>query len=124
MLCAAKNSGSARRVVASSATALAPFSQNSAVCRCPTSGSGQAQLMQSKPSAWLSRSSVRALRTGPIRSTLRLRATATPVTPAAASLASCTRSSAASASTPDSISFAALRRIGPSSPRPDPATSQ
>ena len=51
MLCAAKNSGVARAVVASSATALAPFSQNSAACRCPSSGSGQAQLMQSKPSA-------------------------------------------------------------------------
>ena len=51
MLCRAKNSGVARTVVASSATALAPFSQNSAVCRWPTSGSGQAQLMQSKPSA-------------------------------------------------------------------------
>ena len=42
MLLAAKNSGVARAVVASSATALAPFSQNSAVCRCPNSGSGQA----------------------------------------------------------------------------------
>ena len=87
MLCAAKNSGVARALVASSATALAPFSQNSAVCRCPTSGSGQAQLMQSKPSAWLSLSSVRADRAGPIRSMLRLSATATPVTPAALSLA-------------------------------------
>ncbi len=33
MLWAAKNSGVARVVVASSATAFAPFSQNSAVCR-------------------------------------------------------------------------------------------
>ena len=40
MLWAAKNSGVARVLVASSATALAPFSQNSAVCRWPTSGSG------------------------------------------------------------------------------------
>ena len=46
------------RRVASSATALAPFSQNSAVCRCPGAGSGQAQPWQSKPSTWLSLSSV------------------------------------------------------------------
>ena len=81
MLCAAKNSGVARALVASSATALAPFSQNSAVCRCPTSGSGQAQLMQSKPSAWLSLSRVCAVRFGPIRSTERFIETATAVTP-------------------------------------------
>ncbi len=37
MLWRAKNSGVARSVVASSATALAPFSQNSAVRRCPGS---------------------------------------------------------------------------------------
>ena len=42
------------RRVASSVTALAPFSQNSAVCRCPGAGSGQAQPWQSKPSTWLS----------------------------------------------------------------------
>ena len=47
-MCAAKKSGVTRRRVASSATAFAPFSQNSAVCRC--SGSGQAQPGQSKPS--------------------------------------------------------------------------
>ena len=51
-------------MVASSATALAPLSQNSAVCRCSGSGSGQAQLMQSKPSVWLSLSNVRAVRAG------------------------------------------------------------
>jgi hypothetical protein len=38
-----------RFVVASSAIAFAPFSQNSATCRC-SSGLGQAQLWQSKPS--------------------------------------------------------------------------
>ena len=91
MLCAAKNSGVARVVVASSATALAPFSQNSAVCRCPTSGSGHAQLMQSKPTSWFSLSSVRAVRFGPIRSSDRFSATATPVTPAASSLGFSTR---------------------------------
>ena len=52
-MCAAKKSGVTRRRVASSATAFAPFSQNSAVCRC--SGSGQAQPGQSKPSFWLTR---------------------------------------------------------------------
>ncbi len=43
----AKNSGVTRRRVASSATAFAPFSQNSAACRW--SGSGHAQPGQSKP---------------------------------------------------------------------------
>jgi hypothetical protein len=37
--------------VASQVTARAPFSQNSSVLRL--SGSGHAQLMQSKPSFWL-----------------------------------------------------------------------
>ena len=83
MLCRAKNSGVARAVVASSATALAPFSQNSAVCRWPGSGSGHAQLMQSKPSAWLSLSRARAARRGPIFWTDRFNATATPGMPAA-----------------------------------------
>lgn len=62
--CAAKNSGVTRRSVASSATALAPFSQNSAVCRL--SPSGQAQPGQSKPSFWLTLRSVRAVRATPI----------------------------------------------------------
>ena len=84
MLWAAKNSGVARSRVASSATALAPFSQNSAVCRCSGSGSGQAQLMQSKPSVWFSLSNVRAERFTPMCDTARWRATRTPVTPAAA----------------------------------------
>jgi hypothetical protein len=53
---AANTSGVARLVVASQATALAPFSQNSndEVCL----GSGQAQPGQSKPSGWLARSRV------------------------------------------------------------------
>ena len=83
MLCSAKNSGVARSRVASSATAFAPFSQNSAVWRWPGSGSGQAQLMQSKPSAWLSRSSVWAVRLTPMCSMARFIETATAVGPAA-----------------------------------------
>ncbi|MCO4695003.1 hypothetical protein LRR80_01051 [Streptomyces sp. RO-S4] len=59
-----KNSGVTRRSVASSATAFAPFSQNSALCRC--SGSGQAQPGQSKPSFWFTLSSVSAVRLTPI----------------------------------------------------------
>ena len=51
-------SGVARRAVASAATALAPFSQNSNVERW--SRSGQAQPGQSKPSGWLACSSVLA----------------------------------------------------------------
>ncbi len=82
-LWAANNSGVARRRVASSATAFAPFSQNSATDRCPGSGSGHAQLMQSKPSAWFNRRSVRAVRLGPIRSRERFIDTATAVGPAA-----------------------------------------
>ncbi len=96
MLCAAKNSGVARSFVASSATAFAPFSQNSAVCRWPGSGSGHAQLMQSNPSAWFSCTSVLAVRTGPIRSSERFIATATAVTPAAWSSTCVTRTFASS----------------------------
>ena len=67
-------------------TALAPFSQNSAVCRCSGSGSGHAQPWQSKPLTWLSRSSVCAVRFTPICSMARFIDTPTAVTPAAASL--------------------------------------
>jgi hypothetical protein len=83
MLCRAKNCSVIRSRVASSATALAPFSQNSARCRCSGSGSGQAQLMQSNPSGWFRRSSVRPVRTGPIWVTARFIATPTAVRPAA-----------------------------------------
>lgn len=62
--CAAKKSGVTRRSVASSATAFAPFSQNSAVCRL--SPSGQAQPGQSKPSFWLTLRRVCAVRRTPI----------------------------------------------------------
>jgi hypothetical protein len=81
--CEANRSGVARSFVASSATAFAPLSQNSALARCPGSGSGQAQLMQSKPSAWLSRRRVFAVRAGPMRSSERFIVTATAVGPAA-----------------------------------------
>ena len=60
----AKKSRSTRRSVASSATAFAPFSQNSKGLRW--SGSGQAQPGQSKPFFWLSRASVSAVRRTPI----------------------------------------------------------
>ncbi len=60
MECSAKNSGVTRRIVASSATAFAPFSQNSAMCRL--SSSGHAHPGQSKPSFWLTASRVWMLR--------------------------------------------------------------
>ena len=50
--------------VASQVTAFAPFSQNSATDRC--SGSGQAQLMQSKPSFWFIEVKSFAVRATPI----------------------------------------------------------
>ena len=70
-----------RRGVASSATALAPFSQNSACERSP--GSGQAQPGQSKPSVWLTLSSVRAPRRTPICPSAYRSPHVTPGTPAA-----------------------------------------
>ena len=73
--------------VASSVTALAPFSQNSAVCRCSGEGSGQAQPWQSKPSTWLSLSRAFVARRTPICSIARFMVTATAVGPAAWSLA-------------------------------------
>ncbi len=86
MLCSAKNAGRMWSVVASSATAFAPFSQNSAVWRCAGSGSGQAQPWQSKPSTWLSLSSVRAVRVTPMLSMARFMEIATASMPAAARL--------------------------------------
>jgi hypothetical protein len=62
MLWRAKKAASARREVASQATALAPFSQNSKSDRC-SGGSGQAQPGQSKPSFWFSAIRARAPRT-------------------------------------------------------------
>ena len=60
----AKNSGVTRSCVASSATAFAPFSQNSAIERC-VSGSGHAQPGQSKPLNWLSANNACPPRIGP-----------------------------------------------------------
>ena len=88
MLCSAKNEGLQRSVVASSATALAPFSQNSAVWRCSGSGSGHAHPWQSNPSTWLSRSRVRAVRVAPIWSRDRFIDTAIAGSPTATSLRS------------------------------------
>src|SRR5258705_9512323 len=68
---ALKNSGVTRLVVASSATCLAPFSQNSKWERLP-SGSGQAQPGQSTPPGWFICSSVRAPRINPISDQLLL----------------------------------------------------
>ena len=82
--CAAKNSAPTRRRVASSATALAPFSQNSKCDRCPAAGSGQAQPGQSNPSVWLTRNRVSALRRRPICRLPAARPATTPATPAAA----------------------------------------
>ena len=50
-------------MVASHATARAPFSQNSTLPRW--SGSGHAQLMQSKPSFWFTLVSSLSARLGP-----------------------------------------------------------
>ena len=66
----AKNSGVARVLVASLAMAFAPFSQNSASLRS-SSGSGQAQLGQSKPSFWLTFERVLRLRLTPMSRTPR-----------------------------------------------------
>src|SRR5690242_18041311 len=63
MLWRAKKAASARALVVSAATALAPFSQNSKVER--SCGSGQAQPGQSNPCFWLSSSSAREPRISP-----------------------------------------------------------
>ncbi len=75
-----------RARVASLATALAPFSQNSAVLRS-SSGSGQAQLGQSKPSFWLSVSSVFRLRVTPMSRAPRRTVSQIDVRPARAAIA-------------------------------------
>ncbi len=72
--------------VASHTTALAPFSQNSAVLRL--SGSGQAQLMQSNPPFWLSDSMSLAVRAAPSCSSAGPIECRTPGTPAAQSFGS------------------------------------
>ena len=82
MECRAKKSGVTTRLVASSATALAPFSQNSANLRPPCS-SGQAQPGQSNPLRWFSRTNAAAVRSGPMDVTPRCSETITAFTPAA-----------------------------------------
>ncbi len=62
--CVAQKLASTVVGVASHVTALAPFSQNSSVFRW--SGSGHAQLMQSKPSFWLMAARVLRLRRTPM----------------------------------------------------------
>lgn len=75
---------------------LGPFSQNSAWLRFLTAGSPQAQLGQSNPSAWFTRSRVRIDRAGPISdSAYRIEAT-TPGTPTAADSGSPIRISSSS----------------------------
>src|SRR5687767_3240460 len=82
MECLAQNSAPTVRSVFSSATALAPFSQNSAALRF-LSDSGQAQPGQSKPPRWLRRSRDCAVRVTPAWATARSSATITAFTPAA-----------------------------------------
>src|SRR5689334_17840405 len=81
--CWRKNSRLIRRVVASSLTCLAPFSQYSLRCRLPASGSGQAQPGQSMPSAWLMLSRLIAVRTNDVCSSEYSSAYMTAGTPAA-----------------------------------------
>ena len=83
-----------RSGVASSATALAPFSQNSKACR-PVSGLGHAHDWQSKPSAWLTCSSNPAPRTTPVAPS-NSAVLATAFGPAAARLAAPSRGGAGS----------------------------
>src|SRR5690349_10609174 len=82
MECLAQNSAPTVRSVFSSATALAPFSQNSAALRF-LSDSGHAQPGQSKPPRWFSRSKDCAVRVTPACATARSSATITALTPAA-----------------------------------------
>ena len=74
--------------VASQVVAFMPFSQNSSTLRWP--GSGQAQLMQSKPSFWLMASASRAVRAGPIRFSAGSSECRIPGTPTAHCLPGCT----------------------------------
>ena len=87
----AQKSSVIRASVVSSATALAPFSQKSAIL-C-VAESGQAQPGQSKPCFWFSRSSVRAPLTTPTWSLSFDRERSTAGTPAAWSTTSVTRRS-------------------------------
>jgi len=90
-----KKSAPILRVVHSSATAFAPFSQNSATLLRP-SGLGQAQLWQSNPSRLFNLRSVPSARTRPISRTLYAIISRTPFRPAAALLAAPNRGAPAS----------------------------
>src|SRR5215217_5471219 len=92
MECLAQNSAPTVRRVFSSATALAPFSQNSAALRF-LSDSGHAQPGQSNPPRWFNRSSDCAVRVTPAWATARSNATITALTPAASVLGLWTESS-------------------------------
>ena len=94
---AAQKSGPTVRRVVSSATALAPFSQNSAGRRRPA-GSGQAQPGQSKPPLWFSRLRACAVRRIPACEMPRFSATVTAGIPAAWCLGGLTARSASSIS--------------------------
>jgi hypothetical protein len=108
MECRAKNSGVTRRLVASSATAFAPFSQNSATLRPPCS-SGHAHPGQSNPWRWFSRVNVAAVRTGPICSSPRCSDTITALTPAAS--CSTPETTTSCSSIPASMFFSGWRRV-------------
>ena len=94
---AAQKSGPTVRSVVSSATALAPFSQNSAGRRRPA-GSGQAQPGQSKPPLWLSLLRACAVRRIPACEMPRFSATVTAGIPAAWCFGGLTARSASSIS--------------------------
>ena len=79
----AKNASSMRALVASSATAFAPLSQNSTRCRLPGGGSGHAHPGQSKPSGWLMTRNDRNARDAPIALTERVTLDTSAGTPVA-----------------------------------------
>jgi hypothetical protein len=81
--CSAKKERGTRLRVASQATALAPFSQNSAACLRLLSGSGQAQDGQSKPRSWFILRNTLPVRSGPISRKPNLNDESTAGTPAA-----------------------------------------
>ena len=115
------NDASRWSFTASSATAFAPFSQNSAVCRCSGSGSGQAQPWQSKPSVWLSLSSDRADLAGPMALTARCNEIATASGPAA-DLRGCPTSTCPSSISRSIRRFRACRRMQVRYPTDRPGT--
>jgi hypothetical protein len=81
--CSAKKARGIFLRVASQATALAPFSQNSAACLRLWSGSGHAQDGQSKPPSWFIFRNTLPVRAGPISRNPNLNDESTAGTPAA-----------------------------------------